>query len=155
MSRLHSTVTALVIGAAVVAGVFAAVQTVRLGQSVAAASPASTPGGAIASGRAKLARWSHSLHAALARKPPALPRLPHYAPVAVPAPAAPGTAVAQAGAPRQPRVEYVQPPPVVQYRQATTPTSTTASTTSSWEDDASEDGGSGSDDGSQSGGGGD
>lgn len=149
MSRLHSTLIALVIGGAAAAGLFAAVHTVRLGQTVAATRPAGSTARQIAQREAKLARWSRSLDAALAKHPPALPKLPHYAPVPA---AAPATGAVAAAPPAQPRVTYVQPPPVVRYRHA--PPSTTTTTTGWSDDSGSDDNGSGSDDGSGDGSGG-
>lgn len=135
MSRLHSTLIALLIGAAATAGLYAAVHTVRLGQTAAKPSVSTRD---LAARTAKLVAWRHSLHAALAKRPPKLPKLPHYAPVPAPAPAAP---VATA----PPPVTYVQAPTVVRYRHATS--SATSKSTSSWSDDSSGDGGSGDDGG--------
>ena len=149
MNRIHSTLIALVIGAAATAGLYAAVQTVRLGQK--APAPSMSPR-VLASRQAKLVAWSRSLHATLAKRPPALPKLPHFAPVPTqPAPApAPAPSVAPAPAP----VTYVQAPTVVKYKHATAAPTTT--TTSSWSDDGSGDDGSGDgggDGGGDSGGG--
>jgi len=147
MSRIHSTVIALVIGAAATIGMYAAVHTVQLGQKVSAPT---VPAHAVASRQAKLDAWSRSLHAALAKRPPALPKLPHFAPVQ--APPAPASAPPVAAAKAQPHVTYVRAPTVVKYKHAVTPptTTTTTTTTPSWSDDGS---GDGSDDGGSSGGG--
>jgi len=128
MNRIHSTLIAIVIGAAATAGLYAAVHTVRLGQKVPAPSVSAHD---LASRRAKLAAWGRSLHAALAKRPPALPKLPHFAPVS--AQAAPPSSMATA----QPPVTYVQAPTVVKYEHAPPPATTT--TTTSWHDDESED----------------
>ena len=144
MSRLHSTLVALVLGAAAAAGLFAAVHTVRLGQKVSAPKPAAT--GVFASRQAKLARWSRSLRKARAKHPPTLPKLPRFAPVQTPA--APVVAAA-------PQVKYVQPPPVVKYRRASRSAKTTTTTTnqSSRSDDGGpSDDGTGGGDGSIGGG---
>jgi hypothetical protein len=151
MSRLHSTFIALVLAAATATGLFAAVHSVRLGQKVSATHPTSVSARDIASRRAKLARWSRSLHRALAKRPPALPKLPKFAPVQVPQAPTPATAPAAAATPAAPPVTYVRPKPVVTYRHAATPTT---STTTTWSDDGgSDDGGGGGGDGYGSGGG--
>jgi len=122
MPRLHSTFIAFVLGAAAAAGLFAAVHTVRLGQAAAATRPATVPAHVIAVRRAKLARWSRSLEHALAKRPPALPKLPKYAPVQIPA--APAAApvytapAAPAAAAAAPAVTYKRAPTVVKYRHA-------------------------------------
>jgi hypothetical protein len=143
MSRLHSTLIALLIGLAATAGLYAAVRTAQLGQKAPAPSISARD---VALRQAKLAAWSRSLHATLAKHPPALPKLPHFAPVATPPPAPPPPAVATA----QPPVTYVQAPTVVKYQHAPAPTTTTSTT--SWSDDGSGDDSSG-DGGDDSGGG--
>jgi hypothetical protein len=143
MSRLHSTLVALVLGAAAAAGLFAAVHTVRLGQKVSAPKPAAPE---IASRQAKLARWSRSLREARAKHPPTLPKLPRFAPVQ--------TAATPVAAPA-PQVTYVRPQPVVKYQRASrsTQTTTTTATRSSWSDDGGRsDDGTGGGDGSVGGG---
>lgn len=117
MNRIHSTLIAFVLGGAVTAGAYAAVHTVRLGQK-AVASTIYTH--AVAARQAKLVAWHRSLKAALAKRPPALPKLPHFAPVHAPA-----TPVA--AAPASPPVTYVQPPPVVAYKHAVTKTTSSGS----------------------------
>jgi len=135
MSRLHSTLLALALGAVAAAGLFAAVQTVRLGQRVAATKPA-VPARQLASRQAKLVRWSQSLRRERAKRPPELPKLPKFAPVAAPAvSAAPTAAVAAAPAP----VKYVRPKPVVKYKRASQP-ATTTTTSQSPSDDQGETG---------------
>jgi hypothetical protein len=127
MSRLHSTLVALVLGAVAAGGLFAAVQTVRLGQN--ALKPTQAAVRELASRQAKLARWSQSLRDARAKHPPALPKFPKFAPV--PAPAAPSaTPVAAAAAP----VRYVRPRPVVKYRRSSTAKTTTTAQSSSSDD---------------------
>jgi hypothetical protein len=138
MSRLHSTLVAFVLGAAAATGLFAMVRTIRLGQTAAAAQPALIAR-ELASRQAKLAHWSRSLERARAKHPPALPKIPKFAPVHV-APAAPAAAPV-AGAPQ---VKYVQPQTVVKYRHASAPhTSTGSSQPSSSDDGSSDDGGGG------------
>jgi len=124
MSRIHSTVIALVIGAAATGALFASVRPVQLGQRAPAPSVFAHE---LASRQAKLAAWSRSLEATLAKHPPALPKLPHFAPVA--AQAAPRPSVAPAKAP----VTYVQAPTIVKYQHTPAPTTTTS--TDSWSDD--------------------
>src|SRR6476646_5177412 len=80
MSRLHSTLIALVLGSVAAAGLFAGVKTVRLGQTVSAAThPVAAR--ELALRQAKLDRWSRSLRAQQAKRPPALPRVPKFASV--------------------------------------------------------------------------
>jgi hypothetical protein len=139
MNRIHSTLIAFLIGAAATAGLYAAVNTVRLGQNAPAPSVSAH---VIAARQAKLAAWRHSLVAARRKRPPALPKLPHFAPARAQPAAAPSMATAP------PPVTYVQAPTVVKYEHA----STTTPTTTSSNDDNSGDDGSG-DDGGDSGGG--
>ena len=142
MNRIHSTLIAFLIGAAAAAGLYAAVNTVRLGQKAPAPSISAQD---VASRHAKLAAWGRSLHAALAKRPPALPKLPHFAPVPSRS-ATPPPSVATA----QPHVTDVQSPTVVKYEHEPTPATTT--TTSSWSDDDSADDSSDDDSGDDSGG---
>jgi len=138
MTRIHSTLIGLLIGAAATAGMYATVHTVRLGQKTPAPSVSAHD---LASRKAKLAAWRHSLDVALAKRPPALPKLPHFAPVAAPA-APPPPPVATT----PPPVTYVQAPTVVKYKHAPA-TTTTTTTTTGWSDDGSGDDGSGDDGG--------
>ena len=133
MSRIHSTFIAFVIGAVATAGLYAAVHTVRLGQKVPAPIVSAHD---LASRHAKLAAWRHSLDVALAKRPPALPKLPHFAPV--PAPQAPSVSVATG----PPPVTYVQAPTIVKYTHApaTTPPPTSSSDDSG-DDGSGDDGG--------------
>jgi hypothetical protein len=142
MSRLHSTLVAFVLGTAAATGLFAMVRTVRLGQRAAAPQTALIAR-ELAARQAKLARWSHSLQHARAKHPPALPKIPKFAPAHIaPAPAAPAAAPVAATAP----VTYVRPRAVVKYRHAAAPhTSTSSSKPSSSDDGKSDDGGGGDD----------
>lgn len=152
MSRLHSTLVALVLGAAACAGFFAAVHTVRLGQKASVAKPVPVAARELAARRAKLTRWSHSLEQARTKRPPALPKLPEFAPVQTSQAATPASGAAPAPT-APPPVEYVQPQQVIKYRRASAPAAaTTSGTTESWSDDSggSDDGGAG--DGSGAGG---
>jgi hypothetical protein len=134
MSRIHSTLIALLIGAAATAGLYAAVHTAQLGQKAPASSVSAH---VLASRQAKLAAWRHSLDATRAKRPPALPKLPHFAPVR----AQPAPAPAAVTAP--PPVTYVQAPTVVKYEHSPAPTTTTSTT--SWTEDESGDDDSGDD----------
>jgi hypothetical protein len=135
MSRLHSTLVAFVLGAAAATGLFAMVRTVRLGQTVAAPKPALITR-ELAVRQAKLARWTRSLEQARAKHPPALPKIPKFAPVHIP-PAAPPAAPATAATPQ---VTYVQPRAVVTYRHASAPHTSTGSSKVSGSDDGKSDG---------------
>ena len=129
MNRIHSTLMALVIGAAATAGLYAVTKTAQLGQK--AAVPSVSVRG-VASRQAKLDTWRRSLDAARAKRPPALPKVPHFTPVPA-RPASPSPAAAQ------PRVTYVQAPPVVKFERGPAPPTTRE--TSSWSDDESSDDG--------------
>ena len=131
MSRIYATLLALGISTGATACLYGAVRTMQLGQ--ASASP-KAPVVQVASRKAKLAAWRRSLEAALAKRPPALPKLPHFAPV----PTRPAPPAAAAATP-QPHVTYVKPPPVVKYEPAPPPATTTTTTTTSWGDDGSDD----------------
>jgi hypothetical protein len=135
MSRLHSTIVAFVLGAAAASGLLAVGRTVRLGQRAAAVQP-TLIARELASRRAKLDHWSRNLEQAKAKHPPALPKIPKFAPVHIP-PAPPAAAPAAAA----PQVTYVQPPTVVKYRHAAPHTSTGSSKSSSSDDGRSDDGG--------------
>ena len=150
MSRLHSTLLALVLGAAAIAGLFAAVQTVRLGQKTSAQTSTRAAARDLAFRQARLTRWSRSLQEARAKRPPALPKIPKFAPVE--SPPATASPVAQTAPTAPPKVTYARRQTVVEYRHATGSPST-ATTSAAWSDDGgqSDDGGS-SDDGSPSGG---
>jgi hypothetical protein len=142
MSRLHSTLVAFVLGAAAATGLFAIVRTARLGQSVAAPQTALIAR-ELAARHATLARWSRSLQQAKAKHPPALPKIPKFAPVhAPPAPAAPSAAPVAAAS----QVTYVRPRAVVEYRHASKPQTSTGSSQPSSSDDGRSDDGSGGDD---------
>ena len=116
MARTHALILSLFLGLAAGAGALAAVQTAHLGQQSAAASASTRQSTKALRARAKLLdREQIALRRALAKRPPKLPRVPKFAPVAAApaqAPAAPvsasGSAVAAA-----PRVRYVRPAPVV------------------------------------------
>lgn len=151
MSRLHSTLVALVLGAATAAGLFAAVQTVQLGQKVSAPKTVALAPRDLAFRQAKLDRWSKSLRRQRAKRPPALPKLPKFAPVphAAPAPAQAAPAAPTAAAP----VRYVRARAVVKYRHGSPPPASTTSSQPSRSDDGASDVEEGTDDGGSTGGG--
>ncbi len=142
MTRLHSTLVAFVLGAAATTGLFAMSRTIRLGQGAAVAQPALIAR-ELASRQAKLAHWSHSLEQARAKHPPALPKIPKFAPVHIPAAAPP----AAPAAPAAPQVTSVRPSAVVKYRHASAPHTSTGSSKSSSSDDGRSDDGGGDDGG--------
>jgi hypothetical protein len=113
MTRTHALILSLFIGFAAGAGALAAVQTVHLGQPSAAASASKSQTVALRARAKMLDREQIALRRALAKKPPRLPKVPKFAPVAAapaPAPAAPVSIQATASAPR---VRYVRPAPIV------------------------------------------
>jgi len=159
LSRLHGFIVSLLLAGGITAGAFAATRTIHLGQA-AAATP-KVADSVVVSRRAQLDKFESSLRQAAAAKPPALPKLPRFAPVTIPTvpppPPAPVQAAAPAPAPQpapakpaapkvkrvvklaaaapqaEPPVEYVQPPPVIQYQQAP---AQPAAPTGSHEDDS-------------------
>ncbi len=135
MSRLHSTLVAFVLGVAAATGLFAMVRTVRLGQAVAAPKPALIAR-ELAARQAKLTRWSRSLEQARSKHPPALPKIPKFAPVHIPPPGPPAAPAAAA----TPQVTYVRPRAVVTYRHASASHTSTGSSKPS-SDDGRSDGG--------------
>lgn len=74
MKRIHTLFIALMLGAAAAAGLLAATRTVDLGR---ATSPNPASAQTIAARSAKLDRVERSLQAALAKRPPNLPKVPH------------------------------------------------------------------------------
>jgi uncharacterized membrane protein YgcG len=173
MRRPHAIALSLLLGVGCAAGIAAATRTVHLGAATAAATAPTVPRAVLASRRTKLEAWSVSLQKTRTARPPALPRLPRFAPVVVPTvsvrhPA--GTAAAPTShivvhrivhhvvvrptppAATQP-ITYVQPPPIVQYAQPPATTTAASGTGSEGSDDEQQQGG---DPGDQaSGGGGD
>jgi hypothetical protein len=150
MHRLHAVVISLLLAGAAVAGASAAFRTVSLGPT--AAKPATVPERVVAARRAKLDRWSAQLEHARASRPPALPKVPRFAPVVVPTVPATQLAVRSASAPRPPArteaappkqaVTYVQAPPKIQYVQPpAAPAQTTTTSHESEHESDQEDGG--------------
>jgi hypothetical protein len=132
--RVKEFLLSALVAACAAAGAVAATRTVHLGQSV--ARTRTVPPRVIAERTAKLDAFARSLHASLERKPPALPHVPHYAPV--PIPQAPRVVSSTAQAPpvrAQAPVRVVQPPPVVKYVR---PQPTTTPGGSAWSDDGGE-----------------
>ncbi len=149
MRKAHVFVVSSLLAGSVVAGALAAMKTAHLG--AAASKPATVATGVIAAQQGTLDRWSMSLGKALKAKPPALPKVPHFDPVAIPAvpsllASAPARAVRHVvvhrtiAAPKQkqlpaaaPATTPTQPAPVVTYVQA--------SASTGWSDDGSGDDG--------------
>ena len=87
MRRTHGLVVSALLGVAVVSGAYAAIATSGVGTGASQADIAT--GQAIRLRAKKLDAWDAALGAALSQRPPELPRVPRFAPVAmVPAPAA-------------------------------------------------------------------
>lgn len=84
MRRTHTIGISLLLAVATAAGAAAAVKTVHLGAATAASKPSRLPDRVIAARRAKLAAWSAALRREAAARPPALPKVPRYAPVVIP-----------------------------------------------------------------------
>jgi hypothetical protein len=82
MRRPYAFAISLLLGGGIAAGAAASLRTAHLG--AAPATPATLPDRTVAHRRAKLATWSASLQKARKAKPPALPRVPRYAPVQIP-----------------------------------------------------------------------
>jgi hypothetical protein len=132
MSRKHSLVISVLLGACVVTGASAALKTTHLGQAGKKADL--TPTSVIEARRAKLGLYEASLQKALRAKTPALPAVPRFAPVSMPVVAsAPVAATAPTTAPdptvtspppttTTPPAAPAQPAPVIQYAQPTVPT---------------------------------
>ena len=122
MHKAHALVVSLLLAGAVAAGAAATLRTVHLGAAVAAPQVAHVPDAAVRSREKKLAAWSASLRKAGRAKPPALPSVPHFAPVVVPSvpvvrqtaavatPRATVAAVRPRAAQQQPQVVYVHAP---------------------------------------------
>lgn len=132
MSRKHSLVISVLLGACVVTGASAALKTTHLGQASQKADL--TPTSVIEARQAKLDLYEASLQKALRAKTPALPAVPRFAPVSMPVVAsAPVAATAPTTAPdptvtspppttTTPPATPAQPAPVIQYAQPTVPT---------------------------------
>lgn len=103
MSRRLAIVFAALLAVNAVVGTVALTRTVHLGQAAHASSNA-----LVAKRTGQLDRFEASLHAQLAKKPPALPKLTSGA-------TAGGTTVSAAGA-VAPRVRYVRPAPIVVHK---------------------------------------
>ena len=115
MARTHAVILSLFLGMAAGAGALAAVQTAHLGQPSAAASAPKSQTVALRARTRLLDREQAALRRALAKRPPTLPKVPRFAPVAAPAPGsqnAPVSMPASATA-AAPRVRYVRPAPIV------------------------------------------
>lgn len=108
----------LVLGLSVAAGAFAAVRTVHLGVQGAKVDTRQRQQ-VIAHRQSQLDRFEASLRGALRKRPPKLPRIPHFKPIPKPAVVAAAPAVpvsagfARTRAAPAPRVVYVQPRHVI------------------------------------------
>lgn len=78
MKRAHALIISILLAATIAAGLFALARTTG--------SPTTAPASSTAGRQAQLDQWQASLEAALAERPPALPKLParRKAPVAAP-----------------------------------------------------------------------
>ena len=120
MRPRHAAVISLILALAVGAGAYAMQKTTAAAASHATAGAAKDVPAAVASRTRALDRMEAALRRALRKRPPALPKIPHYKPVklaappaAPPAPPAAGVQVAAAPppAPATPRIVTVRPPP--------------------------------------------
>ena len=93
MNRVHALVVSVVLGTAGVAGAVATTRTMHLG--AASASPAQVDRSALRTRTRRLDTWSKALARTLAKRPPALPAMPRFAPVAIPSYAATAIPVAR------------------------------------------------------------
>jgi hypothetical protein len=105
MAHKHVIFVSLLLGLAAVLGAVAAIRTAHVGQASASRATVSTA--SIMRRQRSLDRVQASLHRALMRRPPKLPKVPSYPSVAS------ATAPAPAAAPAPPAVQYVRPAPVV------------------------------------------
>ena len=87
MSRTHGLAISVLLALCIAAGASATLSTLRLGAR--ASKPAVARAQALARRAKQLDAWQASLDRALRSRPPALPRVPHYAPVARIAPPGP------------------------------------------------------------------
>lgn len=123
IGRTHGLLLSLLLGATVASGAYAALRTAQLRS--AATKPQLATQAAIEKRSRKLDAWARSLDRALRTRPPKLPAVPRYGPVAVvpvpgavvlpaAAPSAPAPAPAPAAAPRPRRRTVVSTaPPIV------------------------------------------
>jgi hypothetical protein len=111
MARKHALIVAVVLGLAAAVGAVAAIKTAGLGQAQANASSTPSQSAQLLRRTRLLDRQEAALRRAVVRRPPKLPRVARFAPVAAPTPA-PASPVA-AAPPAAPRVQYVRPAPVI------------------------------------------
>ena len=100
MSRRLAIVFVALLAVNAIVGTVALTRTMHLGQAQHRSSNA-----LVAKRSAQLDRFEASLHAQLAKKPPALPKLPSAAPA--------GATTVSATAAAAPRVRYVRPAPII------------------------------------------
>lgn len=130
MKKAHALVVSLLFAGAAAVGASATLKTVHLGAAAAATKTVRLPDAFVAERRRKLQRWAASLSESRAARPPALPGMPHYAPVVIPAvppvrqvAASPAPTLAAAAAPHRATATPTRPAVVV--RPATVPAQTT------------------------------
>jgi hypothetical protein len=99
MARKHALLVSLMLGVALAAGTLAAVRTTHAGQP--SVSSAKVSAASLAQRGRALDRVQASLHKALTRRPPKLPRVPSY-----------GAAGAGPAAAR-PQVQFIRPAPIL------------------------------------------
>lgn len=100
MARKHVLLVSLMLGLAIAIGTLAAVRTTQAGKPSTTAAKVSS--GSLVQRSRALDRVQASLHKALSRRPPKLPRVPSSASAGA------GPAIAAA-----PRIQYVRPAPIV------------------------------------------
>jgi len=82
MGRTNALVVCVLLALAGVAGTYATIQTLGVGKQ--AQSEVLAPGNVIAGRKQKLDRWEDQLNRAATKRPPSLPGIPQYGPVAMP-----------------------------------------------------------------------
>src|SRR3990170_6485553 len=82
MGRTNALAVSVLLALAGVAGTYATIQTLEVGKQ--GQSAALAPGNVIAGRKQKLDRWEDQLKRAAKKKPPGLPGIPQYGPVAMP-----------------------------------------------------------------------
>jgi hypothetical protein len=108
MARKHALIVAFALGLAAAVGAVAAIKTAALGQAQAKASNTPSRSAQLLRRTRVLDRQEAALRRALGKRPPKLPSVPRFAPVAAPISASPAAVPTAA-----PRVQYVRPAPVV------------------------------------------
>ena len=118
MRRLNALAVSVLLAAAGVAGTYATMQTLQVGKQT--QSEALAPDKVISSRKKKLDRWEAQLKQAGAKRPPGLPGIPRYTPVAMPqfkspdlrSPTRANTSTTSAPKPKtEPKTSTPKPPP--------------------------------------------